>query len=193
MDRVNRVTTQIGVEAGETTLITLYKNNIRLAEVTNRDIDVPDFFVSGVDNRNTYQSYCKDVVINLLQNEGIEGYYYEAKAETPDHEVRKYTSGTVNSKISEYISSILVDMTVDTDIKYKINEFNDDPIVTERYKDGSIKFCTTKIKAQINNISIIIEAEIRSGQMCKPKKFTCGTDEYQFNITSLHRLVKLTK
>lgn len=194
MIRVNKITTQIGIEIGETTLITLYRNNIRLAEITNRDIDVPDFYISGVDNRNTYQSYCKDVIINLLQNNGIDGYFYEAKVEIADSELRKYTSGTVSTKISQYIDNILADMTADTDIKYTISQFNDDPNITERYKDGSIKFCTINIKVQINEVyNIIVVAEIKSGQMCKPKKFIYGSDECQLNITSLNRMIRNTK
>lgn len=192
MERVSRISVQIGTEIGESTLITLYRNNTKLAEISNRELCIPDFGDSDAD-RNKYQSYCKDVVINLLDNDGIAGYYYKPKEEINDGEIHTYTSSTFVAEASKYIDEILSALLEGTDIEFDINKYNDNTTIGERYKNGGIKYGNTIIGAHIDTHQIEVPVEIKSGQMCKPKEFMCGGIKYQLNITSINRMLRVGK
>ena len=197
MTRVNKVTVYIG-ERFEPSIITLYRTNTKLAEITNEQLEIPDFHESKVD-RNTYQQYCKDVVINLLENGGIEGFYWEPKhvEDNPDggQAVRKFNTSTFRSEAVSRLSAIMDAMIDGTDITYEINKFKDDGVeVKERYKDMNVKYGSTDITMTATgkkSEAVKVTVELRSGQMCKPKIFTMsdGTTK-QLNITTLNRMLR---
>lgn len=195
--RVNKVTVWIG-EDTEPAIITLHRTNTKLAEITNRQLEVPDLCDAGVD-RNTYQQYLKDLTIHLLEQGGIEGFYWEPKKveEAPDggQVIRKFTKSEFRTEAINRLSAQLDAMIEDTNVTYKINKFKGDEVeVTDRYKDGKVKYGTTIIFATIEmdkSIEVQITAEIRSGQICKPKTFTTSDGQkHQLNITTLTRLLK---
>jgi len=194
MTRVNRVTVYVGVEHGETSLITLCKNNQKLAEILNADIEVPNFSDSCTENKNTYQSYCKDLVINLLQNGGIEDFYYEEKEHTDDNEVRKYGTSTFKIAALNRLNEQLEAMLEGKGIGVVMNQYANEPEITERYKDGNVKFgyvdAVVNIEDEKRRMDITIRCEIKSGQICKPKKFELNNEEYPLNATSIARLLK---
>ena len=193
--RVNKVTVYVGTEVGERSVITLYRTNSKLAEITNNKLDIPDFIDADVD-KNTYQAYCKEVVINLLENGGIEGYHWEPKqTESDTTTVRKFDSSTFRTEAISRVVEILDSLTADTDITHDVIKFRDDGVdITDRYKDKNIKFGSTNVTVNIKRYDTTIQAtiavEIRSGQMCKPKIFTIDGIQHQLNITTLTRMFK---
>ena len=95
--RVNKVT--VNVDKHDGTTISLYKTNNLLGILTEEDIDIPPFHSSGV-SLKAYQMYCKDFVIELLNNDGIKTNYanpntlefdtYPDKVVIKDNEVNIY-------------------------------------------------------------------------------------------------------
>lgn len=197
MVRVNKVTVYIG-ERYEPTIITLYRTNTKLVELTNDQLEIPNIEDSKVD-RQTYQQYCKDVVINLLENDGIEGYYYEPKQKavtsTGEQVVRKFNSSTLRSEAINRLRMLLDNMIDGTNITYEINQFKDDGVdIKDRYKDMNIKFGTTQITIVLkgNKTEIVtVTVAVKSGQMCKPKEFTMTDGSIkQLNITTIQKILK---
>lgn len=186
VNKVNKVTVAIDEDEAR---ITLYKTNTKLAEFSNYDIDVPPFDISGAANKTVYQSYCKDLVINLLQNGCIDGYYYEEKQKSEDTTVgRKFGTGEFGTAIRSKLVEILDTM----EIQYKIRD--GEPEVTERYKgDRMVKNGSITFDVEIDGIHISVLGEIKSGQICKPKHYTFGGTTYTLNETNLKRLVKQNK
>ncbi len=194
MIRINRVAVNIGIEPGDLTIISLYRTNTKLVEITNNVLDIPDFIESDTD-RNTYQSYCKDVVVNLLENGGIEGYYWEPKAQGDESQTKKYDRSTFRNESIAKVCEILDAIIDGTEIKYEVNKFKGDDVnVTDKYKDMHIKYGDTDVIVTITNngktIQVTIKCEIRSGQLCKPKTFTANQQQYQLNYTTIVRLMK---
>lgn len=181
--RVNRITVNIN-KYGETT-ISLYKTNNLLGILTEDDLDIPPVDVSGVSPK-AYQMYCKDFVIELLNNDGIPGYYYEPKMA---NQSIKYDNSTFKSGVKDYINSLLED-------RYEYNILMTERIdVTERYKDMYIKNAVGEFDVRLTqyDIKITVISEIKSGQLCRPKVMKYDDTEYTFNITNVGRIIKLTQ
>lgn len=193
--RVNKVTVYVGTERGDNSTITLYRTNSKLAEITNDKLGIPDFTDADVD-KNTYQAYCKEVVINLLENDGIEGFHWEPKqTESDTTTVRKFNSGALRAEAVSRVGEILDNIVGNTDITYEIIKFKDDGVnVADRYKDMNIKFGSTNVivslKKSDTTIQAVITIELRSGQMCKPKTFTIDGIQHQLNVTTLIKIFK---
>lgn len=194
MIRVNKVTVYVS-NTYDQSIITLYKTNTKLAEITNRQLDIPDFHKANVD-RNTYQQYCKDVVINLLENNGIEGFYWEAKQDNNDGQARKFSSSTFRAEAISRLITIMDMIVEDTDMTYEIHRFKNDEVeIRERYKDMSIKYGSTLIMMTVSKLTksetVEIIVELKSGQMCKPKTFKMSDGSInQLNVTTLNRILK---
>lgn len=178
--RVNRVT--VNVDKHDGTTISLYKTNNLLGILTEEDIDIPPFHSSGV-SLKAYQMYCKDFVIELLNNDGIPGYYYEPKSESQSI---KYDNFTFKNGIKEYVDSLL-----NNKYEYKMLA-TEDIDVSERYKNGYIKDAIGEFDVQLTqyDIKITIMSEIKSGQLCRPKIIKHNDIEYSFNITNIGRIIK---
>ena len=68
--------------------------------------------------------------------------------------------------------------------------------VVDRYADGYISNATGEFDiklTQFNNIVITILSDIRSGQLCRPKKMVFNGYEYGFNITNIGQIIKSTQ
>lgn len=130
-----------------------------------------------------YQAYCKDIIINLLDNDGIDGYYYDPKEERVGV---KYGVSEFKTACMGYISNILDD-------NYSWKRTDDVIIHIEQYNDGYIKNIKCMIGIMIIGFDIKIQVigEIKSGQMCRPRMFIYKDNEYTFNITNINRIVKL--
>lgn len=182
--RVNKITVSVDRKYNEVR-ISLYKTNDLLGTLTNEDLNLPSFSESGV-SLKAYQTYCKDFVIELLNNNGIPGYYYEPKSENQSikYDVSKFKSG-----VNEYIESIIGD-------KYAYTILMTERIdVTEKYKDNYIKNAVAEfdIKLTQYDIKIVVLAEIKSGQLCRPRIIRHGNTEYSFNITNIGRIIRLVQ
>jgi hypothetical protein len=182
--RVNRITVNVDKKYDDVK-ISLYKTNELLGVLTEDDLDLPPFSKSNVSIK-AYQMYCKDLVIELLNNDGIPGYYYEPKSE---NQSIKYDQHGFKSGVGEYVESIIGDKYVYT--MPMTERFN----VIERYKDGYIKDATAEIDVRLTqyDIKIVILAEIKSGQLCRPKVMKHNNVEYSFNITNVGRIIKLVQ
>lgn len=181
--RVNRIAISIN-KYGETT-ISLYKTNNLLGILTEDDLDIPLFDSSGV-SLKAYQMYCKDFVIELLNNDGIPGYYYEPKSE---NQGVKYDNSTFKSGVKEYINSLL-------EGRYEYNILMTERIeVSERYKNMYIKNAVGEFDVRLTqyDIKITVMSEIKSGQLCRPRIMKYNDVEYTFNITNVGRIIKLAQ
>lgn len=180
--RVNKVTVTVDDDMA---YITMYRTNTRLCEFTSRELEIPAPKNSGVD-RQTYQAYCKELVIHLLEHDGFEGYYWGPKAEIPDRAVRKYDASSFRARAIEKVSAMLNEFGAE----YQIQKWKEDQEITERYKDMSVKYGYVNVWAVVAGKDICVRVDVRSGQMCKPKTFTIDGDERQFNTTTIKKLSK---
>ena len=179
--RVNRITVNIDKRTDDTT-ISLYKTNTLLGIINADDLDIESFQRSGV-SAKAYQAYCKDIIINLLDNGGIDGYYYDPKEERAGV---KYGVSEFASACIEYVGNI-----IDDNYEWR-RTHNDNMITVDQYGDGYIKNAKGIIEIMLteHDLKLQIVGEIKSGQMCRPRVFIHKDTEYTFNITNINRIVK---
>ena len=179
--RVNKITVTVDKKYVK---ISLYKTNELLGTLDEYDLDLPSFLTSGV-SLKAYQSYCKDYVIELLNNDGIPGYYYKPKAEGRSI---KYDPSSFKKGIIEYIDGVIGDR-----YEYIILSFTERIESTERYKDRYIKNAVGEVDVRIKtyDVQFTVISEIKSGQLCRPKVIKYKDEEFGFNITSINRIIKL--
>lgn len=184
MDRgqkVNRIS--VDIDKDDFTTISLYKTNNLLGVIECENLNIPSFSQSGA-SRMAYQLFVRDYIINLLDNGGIEGFYYVKKQESDSV---KYDNSIFMQKTKEYIENLLGD-------EYKFRITQDYNIESEKYKNGYIKNATAKFPLTIMKGSDIIKCKllcnIKSGQMCKPKSILYSDEEFSFNITSIRKIFK---
>lgn len=179
--RVNKIT--VNIDKYDNTIISLYKTNVILGTLTNADLGIPYFSDSGVSIK-TYQAYCRDFVIELLNNDGIEGYYYEPKSNEHSQSI-KYDRGSFKRSVMEYVNTLLED-------KYTYVLIDDRLDSVEKYKDLYIKNSVGEfdIKLTQHNTIITVISEIKSGQLCRPRIIRHNGTDYAFNITSIKRIIK---
>jgi len=193
--RINKITATF---MGDGVSMSLYRTHNKIGTLTNSDIDIKPFAESGAANKPAYMAYCKETLINLLQNGGVEGYYYDPKPQNEQAESgmpRKFDANT----FAQWSKQIVLDVTGKMElpgIAVGISDKQDiEPKVDERYKDGAIKYGSTIIPIEIKydsqpNINAIVTVQIRSGQLSKPKKFVVGDKELGLNPTAIKSLVK---
>ena len=181
--RVNRIT--VNVNKYDETTISLYKTNTLLGTLTEEDLNLPTLDNSGV-SLKAYQMYCKDFVIELLNNDGIPGYYYEPKIE---NESVKYDNSAFKRGVVDYINSLLEDR-----YEYTI-PMTERIDVTERYKDKCIKNAIGEFDVRLTqyDVKLVVISEIKSGQLCRPRIIKHDDTEYSFNITNVGRIIKSTQ
>lgn len=179
--KVNKITVNVDKKQ-DSTIISLYKTNQLLGTIDVDDLDIDSFQKSGV-SLKAYQAYCKDIIINLIDNGGVQGFRYEPKEE---YESVKYDVSAMRNKCSEYIANIFGDK-----YEHKMN-FDDVELEIEKYKDMYIKNAIVKFGVSIIDygINIYVQMEIKSGQACRPKVFEHNGSQYQFNITSINHIIK---
>lgn len=179
--RVNKITVNIDSKNNDTT-ISLYRTNQLLGSMTEDELHIQSFRDSGVSIK-AYQMYCKDVVTNLLDNGGIEGFYYEPKTDATSI---KYTTNDFRNKCRDYIKSVVGDTyeftMTQNDIEHNVDRYKDKYI-----KDAIIDF---EVLLKQYNIRFKVRAEIKSGQACRPKVFIYNNTEFNFNVTNINKIVK---
>lgn len=182
--RVNKITVNVDRKYDETK-ISLYKTNELLGIFTDEDLNLPQFSMSGV-SLKAYQAYCKDFVIALLDIDGIPGYYYEPKA---DGNSIKYDSSVFKKGVADYIQNIIGDnyefiMTTESNVES-----------IDRYKDGYLQNATGEFDVKLTqfDLKFTVLAEIKSGQLCRPRIMRYEGTEFNFNITNISRIIKQTQ
>lgn len=192
--RVNKVTGSFNADGGVT--LTLYRTRNKLGTITNTELNIPTMEESGAQNKNVYMAYCKDFVINLLKNDGIEGYYYDdtQKSEQSANGLpSKFNKDSFIKYSKEIVESTIGKLLGDGYQAMSSNKEAHDVNVTESYKDGMIKYANVTLDVAIaNDVSVVdikVPMEIRSGQLCKPKVFITNEEEKKFNVTNLKKLL----
>lgn len=172
--RVNKITVDIDAH-----IVSLYKSNQLLAT-----IDIDDLGIENLDSVSVkaQQLYVRDMIINLLDNGAIDGYYYEPKSESMSV---KYDNSSFIAKAKEYVQNTIGD-------DYKFILMQDEDIQAERYKDNFIKNASGAFKLSLidHNISVRLYCEIKSGQMCRPRQIGYNNEILSFNITTIRKIIK---
>lgn len=191
--RVNRVAVLL-TENGA--VVSLYRTNTKLGEVSNLDLGIPNYKHSNMPNKMVYMNYCRDFMINLLENGGVEGYYYEAKQTVEgDGKPKKYDKSTFTSgaysTLTKTMDSILDSS---THIKYDIMQNDTQVEVTEKYKDNYVKYAKADFSVSLESGDkcevIIVPVHMKSGQMCKPKMLVHDGIERSLNMTTINNILR---
>lgn len=191
--RVNRVAVLLN---GDGAIISLYRTNTKLGEVTNEDLAIPNFKHSNMPNKMVYMNYCRDFMINLLENGGVEGYYYEAKQTVDDGgKPKKYDKGTFESGAYDILAKTLDSILGSSaHIKYDIMRYDTQVEVTEKYKDNYVKYARADLSVSIEAGDkcevIIVPVHMKSGQMCKPKMLVHDGIERSLNMTTINNIMR---
>ena len=191
--RVNRVAVLLN---GDGAIVSLYRTNTKLGDVTNGDLGIPDFKQSNMPNKMVYMNYCRDFMVNLLENGGVEGFYYEAKQTTEDSgKPKKYDRSTFERGAYDTLAKTM-DAILDscTHIKYDIMRHNTNVEITEKYKDNYVKYARADFSVSIKSgnkcKTIIVPVYMKSGQMCKPKVIIHDGIERPLNMTAINNIIK---
>lgn len=188
MNRVNKITSKF---SGDVVFISLYKNNIRLLELSQYDLELPRFDVISFKNKGVYLTYCKEIVINLLKNGGVEGYEYSEVKEFDG--VSKYTPQTLEETADGRIKVILDKFKENGIITGydRVDGFKDTEIKIETYyKDDKIKYATINITYDIKKddkiLRIKVMTSVMSGQLTKPKGYMTADNDYLRTLNQTH-------
>ena len=191
--RVNRVAVLLN---GDGAIVSLYRTNTKLGEVSNEDLSIPNFKQSNMPNKMVYMNYCRDFMINLLENGGVEGYYYEAKQTVDDDgKPKKYDKGTFESgAYNMLVKTLDTILSSSTHIKYEVMKFDTQVEVTEKYKDNYVKYAKADFSVSLEAGNkcevIIIPVHMKSGQMCKPKIIIYDGIERSLNMTTINNIMR---
>lgn len=190
--RVNRVAVLL---SGDGAIVSLYRTNTKLGEVNNTDLGIPDFKNSNMPNKMVYMNYCRDFMINLLENGGVEGYYYEAKQTVDDDgKPKKYDKSTFQSGASNVLEKTLDSILGSSHIKYEVMKHDTQVEVTEKYKDNYVKYAKADFSVSIESGDkcevIIVPVYMKSGQMCKPKMLVHDGIERSLNMTTINNIMR---
>lgn len=191
--RVNRVAVLL---QGDGAIVSLYRTNTKLGEVSNADLAIPDFKDSNMPNKMVYMNYCRDFMINLLENGGVEGFYYEAKQTVEDNgKPKKYDKGTFESGAYDILTRTM-DSILNScpHIKYEIMKNDTQVEVTEKYKDNYVKYAKADFSISIESGDkcevFIVPVHMKSGQMCKPKMLVHDGIERSLNMTIINNILR---
>lgn len=191
--RVNRVAVLL---SGDGVIVSLYRTNTKLGEVTNGDLAIPDFKQSNMPNKMVYMNYCRDFMINLLENGGVEGYYYEAKQTTEDNgKPKKYDKSTFEGGAYNMLTVTLDNLLNSCPhIKYEIIKHDTQVEISEKYKDNYIKYAKADFSISLESGDkcevIIVPVYIKSGQICKPKIIIHDGIERSLNMTTINSILR---
>lgn len=191
--RVNRVAVLLN---GDGAIVSLYRTNTKLGEVTNEDLAIPNFKESNMPNKMVYMNYCRDFMINLLENGGVEGYYYEAKQTVEDDgKPKKYDKSTFTSASRDMLVKTLDSILGSSShIKYGIMHHDTQVEVIEKYKDNYVKYAKADYSVSVESGEkcevMIIPVHMKSGQMCKPKVVIYDGIERSLNMTTINNILR---
>lgn len=191
--RVNRVAVLLN---GDGAIVSLYRTNTKLGDITNTDLGIPNFKQSNMPNKMVYMNYCRDFMINLLENGGVEGFYYEAKQTIENNsKPKKYDRSTFESSAYDTLTKTMdAILNSCTNIKYDIMRHNTNVEVTKKYKDNYVKYARADFSVSIRSgnkcKTIIVPVYMKSGQMCKPKVIIHDGIERPLNMTAINNIIK---
>jgi hypothetical protein len=191
--RVNRVAVLL---QGDGAIVSLYRTNTKLGEVTNLDLAIPNFKASNMPNKMVYMNYCRDFMINLLENGGVEGYYYEAKQTIEDDgRPKKYDKSTFEGGAYNTLVKVMDNiLNSSAHIKYEIMRHDTQVEVTEKYKDNYVKYAKADFSVSLESGDkcevIIVPVYMKSGQMCKPKTIIHDGIERSLNMTTINSIMR---
>ena len=191
--RVNRVAVLL---SGDGAIVSLYRTNTKLGEVSNNDLAIPDFKQSNMPNKMVYMNYCRDFMINLLENGGVEGFYYEAKQTVEDDgKPKKYDKATFESGAYNTLTKVLDSILGSSaHIKYDIMKYDTQVEVTEKYKDNYVKYAKADLSVSFESGDkcevVIVPVYMKSGQMCKPKVMVHDGIERSLNMTTINNILR---
>lgn len=190
--RVNRIAVLL---SGEGAIVSLYRTNTKLGEVSNLDLGIPDFKHSNMPNKMVYMNYCRDFMINLLENSGVDGYYYEAKQTVEDGKAKKYDKSTFAEGAYDILTRTMDNMlNSSAHIKYGIMRNDTQVEITEKYKDNYIKYAkadfSISLEAGDKCEVIIVPVYMKSGQMCKPKTIIHDGIDRSLTMTSINNILR---
>lgn len=191
--RVNRVAVLL---SGDGAIVSLYRTNTKLGDVSNVDLNIPNFKESNMPNKMVYMNYCRDFMINLLENGGVEGYYYEAKQTVDDDgKPKKYDKSTFQSGAYDMLVKTMDGILgSNAHIKYEIMKHDTQVEVTEKYKDNYVKYAKADFSISLESGDkcevIIVPVHMKSGQMCKPKIIIHDGIERSLNMTIINNILR---
>lgn len=188
--RVNKVTVSL---EGDGAKISLYRTNTRLGELTNADIGVPSFADSKLPNKQVYTNYCRETVVNLLNNGGVDGYYYDPNNHANTGGLPRKFDKVLLVKHGRDMVFDTINSTVENlagvEVEIPDSEEYIEAHVSDVYKDGYIKYGHAdfglKINYNGNGKDITVPINIKSGQLCKPKIMVCDGTEKNINATNI--------
>jgi hypothetical protein len=191
--RVNRVAVLL---QGDGVVVSLYRTNTKLGEVSNADLAIPNFKDSNMPNKMVYMNYCRDFMINLLENGGVEGFYYEAKQTVEDNgKPKKYDKVTFQTEAYNVLTRVMDNILAScTHIKYEVMRNDTQVEVTEKYKDNYAKYAkadfSISLEAGEKCEVIIVPVYMKSGQICKPKIIIHDGVERSLNMTTINNILR---
>lgn len=191
--RVNRVAVLL---QGDGVIVSLYKTNTKLGEVTNVDLAIPNFKESNMPNKMVYMNYCRDFMINLLENGGVDGFYYEAKQTVEgDGKPKKYDKALFQGEALNVLTKTMDNIMASCPhIKYEVMKHDTQIEVTEKYKDNYVKYAKADFSISLENGDkcevIIVPVHMKSGQMCKPKTIIHDGIERSLNVTTINSILR---
>jgi hypothetical protein len=191
--RVNRIAVLLN---GDGVTVSLYRTNTKLGDVSNIDLGIPNFKESNMPNKMVYMNYCRDFMINLLENGGVEGYYYEAKQTVEDDgKPKKYDKSTFQSGAYNILTKVMDNvLNSSTHIKYEVMRNDTQIEVTEKYKDNYVKYAKADFSVSLEVGDkcevIIVPIYMKSGQMCKPKILIHDGIERSLNMTTINNIMR---
>lgn len=173
----------------DTANIYLYSGNTMIHKLDSCEVGIKAFSKSGAKNKTIYLNYCKEYMINLITNGGMEGFEYkESDTTKQDGQITKIaTISDMNAYFINKVAEILKSLGYEQGVT--VGPSLSSPDVSKRYKNGSIEYATAKNECNIDGILIQLELEIKSGQPCKPKWFIFEDKRYSLNGTNLRKVI----
>lgn len=147
-------------------------------------------------NKMVYMNYCRDFMINLLENGGVEGFYYEAKQTVEDDgKPKKYDKSLFQSGAYDMLTKTMDNVLAScSHIKYEVMKHDTQVDVTEKYKDNYVKYAKAIHSVSIESGEkcevIIVPVYMKSGQMCKPKTIVYDGVERSLNMTTINNILR---
>lgn len=194
--RVNKITARFDDNEA---IITMYRTNRKLAQISNVELGI-DNHDGTKSSKTSYLLYCKDVVKDLLMNDGISGLYFDDKYDTEGEFPSKFDRNNFHDSAGRYSYNIVKKLIAGIDGSTDIIVIDSDntTVVEETYKDGHIKYGSVDVNMDIivndNTTKITVPVNIRSGQLCKPKTVV-GIDgeEMSLNMTNMRKILGVKK
>ena len=122
---------------------------------------------------------------DLLENGGVEGFYYEEKQSTGQQ--TKFSTSEFMSESRRRIKEAIKNW---FDEEPKMIEYEDQYVVSEKYKDGTPKNISGTFKVRFRNREFTVLNDMKSGQVTSPKRLIYKEENMPFNMTTIKSICK---